>query len=72
MATATATGQKLGKVIQVIGPVIDVEFEAGYLPAVYNALRVVATLPEAREHPASARRGLPASQRLAQRCVPFP
>src|SRR5687767_15997776 len=42
---ATATAKETGKVIQVIGPVIDVEFEAGYLPAVYNALRVVATLP---------------------------
>jgi F-type H+/Na+-transporting ATPase subunit beta len=45
MATATATANKTGKVIQVIGPVIDVEFEGGYLPAVYNALRIVATLP---------------------------
>src|SRR6187401_1420805 len=42
---ATATDQKVGKVIQVIGPVIDVEYEGGYLPAVYNALRIVATLP---------------------------
>jgi F-type H+/Na+-transporting ATPase subunit beta len=43
MATATAD-IKTGKVIQVIGPVIDVEFE-GYMPAIYNALRIVATLP---------------------------
>jgi F-type H+-transporting ATPase subunit beta len=44
MATATA-GTKTGKVIQVIGPVIDVEFEGGHLPNIYNALRIVATLP---------------------------
>ena len=44
MATATAD-TKLGKVIQVIGPVIDVEFESGHLPNIYNALRIVATLP---------------------------
>ncbi len=44
MATATAD-TKVGKVIQVIGPVIDVEFEGGYLPNIYNALRIVATLP---------------------------
>src|SRR5215204_1614454 len=44
MATATAD-TKLGKVIQVIGPVIDVEFEGGHLPNIYNALRIVATLP---------------------------
>ena len=44
MATATATGSKVGKVIQVIGPVIDVEFEGGHLPAIYNAVQIVATL----------------------------
>ncbi|MEO7134605.1 MAG: F0F1 ATP synthase subunit beta [Vicinamibacterales bacterium] len=38
-------GTQLGKVIQVIGPVIDVEFEGGHLPNIYNALRIVATLP---------------------------
>jgi F-type H+-transporting ATPase subunit beta len=31
----------IGKIVQVIGPVIDVEFEAGHLPAIYNALQVV-------------------------------
>jgi F-type H+-transporting ATPase subunit beta len=41
MAT-TASDQKIGKVIQVIGPVIDVEYEGGYLPAIYNAVRIVA------------------------------
>jgi F-type H+-transporting ATPase subunit beta len=40
MATATATGQKVGKVVQVIGPVVDIEFEGGHLPAIYNAVRV--------------------------------
>jgi len=29
-----------GKVIQVIGPVLDVEFEPGHLPELYNALVV--------------------------------
>src|SRR5437764_15110602 len=38
--TATATTQKTGKVVQVIGPVIDVEFPEG-LPAIYNAVRIV-------------------------------
>jgi F-type H+-transporting ATPase subunit beta len=32
-----------GKVIQVIGPVVDVEFPAGQLPAIYNALKVKGT-----------------------------
>ena len=29
-----------GKVIQVIGPVVDVEFEMGELPKIYNAVRI--------------------------------
>ena len=29
-----------GKVIQVIGPVVDVEFPPGQLPNIYNALKV--------------------------------
>jgi len=29
-----------GKVIQVIGPVVDVEFEPGELPEIYNALKI--------------------------------
>ncbi len=40
---AVATEQHVGKVVQVIGPVLDVQFEAGQLPAIYNALRV--TIP---------------------------
>jgi F-type H+-transporting ATPase subunit beta len=38
---ATATAQQVGKIVQVIGPVVDVEFEAGHLPAIYNALHIV-------------------------------
>ena len=34
--------QQIGKIVQVIGPVIDVEFEAGHLPEIYNALHVLA------------------------------
>src|SRR5258706_2833581 len=34
--------QQVGKIVQIIGPVIDVEFDAGRLPAIYNALHVVA------------------------------
>ncbi len=40
---ATATGiHNIGKVVQVIGPVLDVEFEAEHLPELYNALDVSA------------------------------
>jgi F-type H+-transporting ATPase subunit beta len=32
--------KKVGRIVQIIGPVLDVEFEAGHLPEIYNALRV--------------------------------
>ena len=38
MAVAVAT--KIGKVVQVIGPVVDIEFADGHLPEIYNAVRV--------------------------------
>ena len=37
----TATAQRMGTVVQVIGPVIDVEFATGDLPEIYNAVRIV-------------------------------
>src|SRR4026208_2437587 len=37
----TATAQRTGTVVQVIGPVIDVEFVDGDLPEIYNAVRIV-------------------------------
>src|SRR5437764_4952568 len=36
---ATKTAQA-GKIVQIIGPVVDVEFEAGHLPEIYHALRI--------------------------------
>src|SRR5690349_4584028 len=35
-----ANDQRVGHVVQVIGPVVDVEFEDGHLPEIYNALRI--------------------------------
>jgi len=32
--------KRIGKIVQVIGPVVDVVFEAGHLPEIYNALRI--------------------------------
>ena len=34
------TDTAVGKIVQIIGPVVDVEFEGGYLPPIYNALRI--------------------------------
>ncbi len=32
--------RNLGRIVQVIGPVVDVEFESGNLPEIYNAIRI--------------------------------
>jgi F-type H+-transporting ATPase subunit beta len=40
MATITKEKTKAGKITQIVGVVIDAEFEAGNLPAIYNALKV--------------------------------
>jgi F-type H+/Na+-transporting ATPase subunit beta len=45
MATATQPGAKptkaaIGKVIQITGPVVDIEFPAGQLPKIYNAVEI--------------------------------
>src|SRR5687767_9731857 len=37
---ATATSVQVGKVVQVIGPVLDIEFEADHLPELYNAIEI--------------------------------
>jgi F-type H+/Na+-transporting ATPase subunit beta len=38
--TAHKTGQRTGKIVQVIGSTFDAEFEEGQLPEIYNAIRV--------------------------------
>jgi F-type H+-transporting ATPase subunit beta len=38
-----------GKIIQVIGPVVDIEFEEGYLPEIYSAIRIPRTTTEGVE-----------------------
>src|ERR671914_496869 len=37
---ASTDGQSAGRVVQIIGPVVDVEFEEHHLPPIYQALRV--------------------------------
>jgi len=39
-ATATATAAAAGKILQVIGPVVDVQFESDAMPSIYEALEV--------------------------------
>ena len=40
--STVAAPTNTGKVVQVIGPVVDVEFEPGRLPNIYNALTITA------------------------------
>lgn len=40
IATDIKINTKIGKMVQVIGPVVDVEFKEGHLPEIYNALEV--------------------------------
>ena len=47
--TQTMSQTDIGRVVQVIGPVLDVEFEAGHLPEIYSALRLRATTGDDRE-----------------------
>ena len=41
--------EKKGNIIQIIGPVVDLEFEEGQLPEIYNALRIPRTSVEGVE-----------------------
>jgi len=36
----SSKGANVGHVVQVIGPVVDVQFEEGHLPLIYNAVRI--------------------------------
>ncbi len=37
---ATATETNTGRIVQIIGPVLDVEFASGHMPEIYNALEI--------------------------------
>jgi F-type H+-transporting ATPase subunit beta len=41
--SASAKPQNLGRIKQVIGPIVDVEFESGQLPAIFHAIKVTNT-----------------------------
>ena len=58
---AVAEAVKTGKVVQVIGPVVDIEFAGGTLPAIYNAVRI--TGEGRRRHDRHRRRGRAAPRR---------
>src|SRR3989344_7406579 len=37
---ADKSSKSTGRIVQIIGPVVDVEFEKGYLPDIYSALEI--------------------------------
>lgn len=39
-----------GKIVQIIGPVVDVEFPAGHLPNIYDALKIGPLVLEVQQH----------------------
>ncbi|MGH7498324.1 MAG: F0F1 ATP synthase subunit beta, partial [Gemmatimonadales bacterium] len=48
--TAAKTEKNVGRIVQVIGPVLDVEFEPEHLPEIYNALVIEDTEGEIPVH----------------------
>ena len=46
---AEKKGGHVGHVVQVIGPVVDVQFEEGHLPQIYNAVRITSEGFEVQE-----------------------
>ncbi|MEE9579373.1 MAG: F0F1 ATP synthase subunit beta, partial [Gemmatimonadota bacterium] len=45
-----ANGQGVGKVVQVIGVVVDIEFAPGEMPELYNAVRLRWTDDDGTDH----------------------
>src|ERR671911_190902 len=45
MSATLSPTKNIGRVVQVIGPVLDVEFDAEKLPELYNALVITGTAP---------------------------
>jgi len=55
--------QNIGKIVQIIGPVIDVEFAPDSLPSIYNALKISAETPAGKiELVAEVQQHLPNNQ----------
>ncbi|MBQ9069101.1 MAG: F0F1 ATP synthase subunit beta, partial [Eggerthellaceae bacterium] len=48
MATETNKQGAVGRIVRIVGPVIDVEFPQDAIPAIYNALTVDAETPIGR------------------------
>ena len=64
----------VGRVVQIIGPVMDIQFEEGHLPAIYNACRITSegyNLPEPLDVTAEVQQHLAhASRHLSEPVIP--
>ena len=47
-STEAAKGGAIGRIVRIVGAVVDVEFPADAMPAIYNALTVKAQTPIGR------------------------
>ena len=63
---ATAAPAATGRVIQITGPVVDIEFPAGQLPAIFNAVEIL------REGQRAARRARCSSTSATTGSAPSP
>jgi F-type H+-transporting ATPase subunit beta len=47
--SASASSENIGRIKQVIGPIVDVEFDSGRLPAIYHAVKITnSTISDAK------------------------
>ena len=50
MNSTVKSGKNIGHIVQIIGPVVDVEFQQGNLPKIYDALKVGNLILEVQQH----------------------
>ena len=50
MNSTVKSGKNIGHIVQIIGPVVDVEFQQGNLPKIYDALEVNNLILEVQQH----------------------
>src|SRR3989344_3963336 len=50
MNSTVKSGKNIGHIVQIIGPVVDVEFQQGNLPDIYDALKIEDLTLEVQQH----------------------
>src|SRR5438270_282027 len=54
--TGSSTTQNVGHIVQITGPVVDVEFEEGHVPDIYTALEIDVDNSQAEDNAAAGNR----------------